>query len=415
MSKPEGPYTIEVLHFALGLTRGLEHALQEFEGLCDWLRYRNGVLDINAEFPPECLESIDRIFQNVSKRKVRAPVRRIQKFWTLRPCDLLSYFGNDALGSLHFVRQLATLASVSKVEDAKRLLQRYRCARREGRAVVRGSSRRSRWTATDVTQALAQCQEARASQQSALPVSLEDGGEPQGSARDVEGAVCEAVKLLEVSAGTAYTTDTPSSELLRQAPGLSQSASPGPTVDLHEVRDSRGTVRSPSVRYVVERRKERGFREATSKPVQSLRPGRWLHEDAILEVLQCVQTRAEEVYIVAPGFLTLGQLNNVREKKLRELNRQSHRLIIFPLNVDGNHWIIAFIDLEAHSISAYDPLHMRCNVRRACDILLAFVNQSPTFEAGPRSSEKILWSIEDYRVGHDQGKHRAPLRSTRLR
>lgn len=249
----------------------------------------------------------------------------------------MSYFGNDALGSPHFVGRLAALASVSKLEDAKRLLQRYRCARREGRAVVRISSRHSRWTATDVAQAVDECQKARTLQQSASSSDLEGSGDAPGFAHNAERAVCKAVKLLEVSTTTTCATTTPSFERLRQLSRVAQSSSPPSDVDTREVQRPKDLDCSRLERHVVGRRKRRGFKGASSKAVQSLRPGYWLHEDAILEVLQCVQTQAQEVCLVAPGYFTLGESNNVKDRKLNQLNREMHRLVIFPINVDGNH------------------------------------------------------------------------------
>lgn len=392
-------YRAEVEQFALDLGRDLEYALRQFEGLCDWLRYRNGVLDINAEFPPECLGSIDKIFHAVSRRNTRAPVRRIQEIWKLRPCDLVSYFGNDALGSLNLVRQLATLASTSNFEDAKRLLQRYRCARREGRAFMRGSSRCSRWTATDVAQAIAESRKARDLQHHASSSKLKDSGDPPGLARDAERVVCEAVKLLDVSAAITRATSTPSSELLGQLSRVARSSTPSPDTHAHEAQHLRNSICSSIEPHIVEREKRRGFRSPSSKSVQSLQPGYWLHEDAIMDVLQCVRTQAEDVCLVPPGFLTLGEPNNMKDKKLRELNRESHRLVMFPMNVDGYHWIIAFLDLEMHSVSAYDPLQVAGTVRRACDLLLTFVDHSPTFRAVPRSLEKVSWHKTEYQVG----------------
>lgn len=101
-----------------------------------------------------------------------------------------------------------------------------------------------------------------------------------------------------------------------------------------------------------------------SKCVNSLQPGKWLIEDVFEAVLSPFITHSVDTLLINPGLMDVNNPAANSNKRLRDL-KPSHKLVLVPLNINRQHWIIAILRPSVREAIIYDPMHLKTNTDRA--------------------------------------------------
>jgi hypothetical protein len=127
------------------------------------------------------------------------------------------------------------------------------------------------------------------------------------------------------------------------------------------------------------------------KCIQSLQPGKWLIEDVFDAVLSPFIAHRETALIMSPGVIDVDNPTANHKRRIRDI-KPFHELLLLPLNISGNHWLIALMRPKTQIAVIYDPLHVESNFEQA-ELALRSFGQFGR-EPGPFSN----WSYSRHTV-----------------
>ena len=115
------------------------------------------------------------------------------------------------------------------------------------------------------------------------------------------------------------------------------------------------------------------------KSIESLQSSTsWLIEDVFDTVLPVFTSHDGRILVVNAGFIDVDNPTSNHGKKIRAL-KESHDLLLIPLNIGKSHWIFASLSLTERKALIYDPLHSEYNIARAKTALGVFVGDGDQF------------------------------------
>jgi hypothetical protein len=124
-----------------------------------------------------------------------------------------------------------------------------------------------------------------------------------------------------------------------------------------------------------------------AKCIQSLQPGKWLVEDVFDAILSPFIAHRENALILSPGVINVDNPIANHERRIGDL-KPSHELLLLPLNIAGNHWLIALMRPKTQIVVIYDPMHVQSNFEQAELALRSFGQVGQ--ELGPFSNWSYL-------------------------
>lgn len=101
-----------------------------------------------------------------------------------------------------------------------------------------------------------------------------------------------------------------------------------------------------------------------AKCIESLQCDRWLIEDVFSAVLSPFITHRDDILIVSPGAVIVSSPSANHGKKIREI-KPFHELVLIPLHLNEEHWVMAIMKLKERTGVVYDPLHQESNLEQA--------------------------------------------------
>ncbi|KAH9827774.1 hypothetical protein Tdes44962_MAKER09621 [Teratosphaeria destructans] len=115
-------------------------------------------------------------------------------------------------------------------------------------------------------------------------------------------------------------------------------------------------------------------RELMIQKLPCLLPGGWLSSDVLPVLLSAFNPTPATIWL--PHFITVGSSPTAFHRYKTQRIRSSHAMVLVPLSVDGNHWMLAWFVLQGTTVTKarlFDPYHNVARIRQCQSVLWEFL------------------------------------------